>query len=283
MTSRHRFGAALIALLCASTAALAQATPDQSLLQPGQQPDNTAPIHLHMPGTPAPEASVPTPSPTHHARHKAAPRAPASVDAIGAEAPIPPASSSSPKTRHTGKAAPAQVAIPFTFGEEEPLAPSVPPPPAATPSQASAPRPLPAAKIHPAVTAIQPPSVATRMTNEPNRATNDRRNLAKRGAVMFEKGMSDPSPEQYRGVKLLAGDLSAALEAGASRVQLEAYGGAPGDKSSDARRLSLKRALAVRQLLIDNGVPSARIDVRAMGGIDDKGPADRVDVFVRAG
>jgi hypothetical protein len=38
----------------------------------------------------------------------------------------------------------------------------------------------------------------------------------------------------------------------------------------------------VRQLLIDDGVPSARIDVRAMGGSDDSGPADRVDVFVRA-
>ena len=107
--------------------------------------------------------------------------------------------------------------------------------------------------------------------------------LSKRGAVLFDKGVSNPSPSQFKGVKLLAGDISGALEAGASRVQLEAYGGAPGDKSSDARRLSLKRALAVRQLLIDNGVPSSRIDVRAMGGADDKGPNDRVDVFVRTG
>ena len=61
------------------------------------------------------------------------------------------------------------------------------------------------------------------------------------------------------------------------------YGGAPGDKGSDARRLSLKRALAIRQVLIDNGVPSTKIDVRAMGGIDDHGNTDRVDVFVRAG
>jgi outer membrane protein OmpA-like peptidoglycan-associated protein len=81
-------------------------------------------------------------------------------------------------------------------------------------------------------------------------------------------------------VKLLAGEIATALDAG-NRVQLEAYGGSPGDKSSDARRLSLKRALAVRQLLIDNGVPSNRIDVRAMGGADDNGPNDRVDVFMR--
>ncbi|HVZ27227.1 MAG TPA: OmpA family protein, partial [Rhizomicrobium sp.] len=59
------------------------------------------------------------------------------------------------------------------------------------------------------------------------------------------------------------------------------YGGEKGDKGSDARRLSLKRALAIRQVLIDDGVPSERIDVRAMGGADDGGPADRVDVFVK--
>jgi outer membrane protein OmpA-like peptidoglycan-associated protein len=66
-----------------------------------------------------------------------------------------------------------------------------------------------------------------------------------------------------------------------SRIQLLAYGGNAGDKGSDARRLSLKRALAIRQVLIDSGVPAERIDVRAMGGADDGGPADRVDVFVK--
>ena len=95
--------------------------------------------------------------------------------------------------------------------------------------------------------------------------------------------MSSPSPAQYHGVKVLADNLNAALEKGAAAIQLEAYGGAPGDKSSDARRLSLRRALAVRQLLIDDGVPSARIDVRPMGGADDRDQPDRVDVFIRAG
>jgi outer membrane protein OmpA-like peptidoglycan-associated protein len=112
-------------------------------------------------------------------------------------------------------------------------------------------------------------------------AGND--HLTKRGAVLFERDAPAPSPAQYHGLQVLAGDLDTALEAGASRIQLEAYGGTPGDKSSDARRLSLRRALAVRQLLIDDGIPSGRIDVRAMGGVDDKGPSDRVDVFIRAG
>ena len=84
-------------------------------------------------------------------------------------------------------------------------------------------------------------------------------------------------------MKQLAGDLNSALDAGARKIQLDAYGGAPGDKSSDARRVSLHRALVIRQLLIDDGVPASRIDVRAMGGIDDNGNADRVDVYVRAG
>ncbi|MBU6299026.1 MAG: OmpA family protein, partial [Alphaproteobacteria bacterium] len=66
-----------------------------------------------------------------------------------------------------------------------------------------------------------------------------------------------------------------------TRVQLIAYGGPRGEKTSDTRRLSLRRALIVRQLLIDDGVPSERIDVRAMGGVDDNGPTDRVDVFLK--
>ena len=43
---------------------------------------------------------------------------------------------------------------------------------------------------------------------------------------------------------------------------------------------SLKRALSVRQLLIDSGVPSDRIDVRAMGGTTDAGKPDRVDIML---
>jgi hypothetical protein len=33
--------------------------------------------------------------------------------------------------------------------------------------------------------------------------------------------------------------------------------------------------------LIEDGVPSEKIDVHAMGGADDGGATDRVDVFVR--
>ena len=75
---------------------------------------------------------------------------------------------------------------------------------------------------------------------------------------------------------------NSALEAGATQIQLEAFGGNPGDKGSDAKRIALKRALAIRQLLIDNGVPSNKIITKAMGGVTDKGEPDRVDIYVRA-
>ncbi len=278
MASRMKLGATLIAVACLSTAASAQT--DRPLLQPGENPDQT--IQLHMPTAPAPTpAAAASPAPhAHHAHHTSAPKPVASVDAIGADAGAPAEAPATRRVRAT-KAAPAPASMPFTFGEEEQMPASAAPPPsaaAAPPAGDAAPPPPRATR-----TASLPSHPAPRVAAQPNLATNDHGNLAKRGAVLFEKGMSDPSPEQFKGLKMLAGDLAAALEAGASRVQLEAYGGAPGDKSSDARRLSLKRALAVRQLLIDDGVPSARIDVRAMGGIEDKGPADRVDVFVRAG
>ena len=106
--------------------------------------------------------------------------------------------------------------------------------------------------------------------------------MTRRGEILFTKNATDPAPAQFDGLKLLAGDLSEALKSGASRIQLEAYAGNAGDKGSEARRLSLKRALAIRQLLIDNGIPTEKIDVRALGGAGDGGEPDRVDVYVRS-
>ena len=110
--------------------------------------------------------------------------------------------------------------------------------------------------------------------------SNSHAGLAKQGEVLFPHAEADPEANGTEQLKTLAGALNAALDSGSGRVELEAYGGPPGDKSSDARRLSLRRALATRQLLIDNGVPANRIDVRALGGTDDHGNADRVDIFL---
>jgi outer membrane protein OmpA-like peptidoglycan-associated protein len=106
--------------------------------------------------------------------------------------------------------------------------------------------------------------------------------MTKQGQVLFSGTDIDPEAGSGDEVKSIATTLNSALDAGAVRVELEAYGGPKGDKSSDARRLSLRRALAVRQLLIDNGIPAERIDVKALGGAEDDGTPDRVDVFIKA-
>jgi outer membrane protein OmpA-like peptidoglycan-associated protein len=117
--------------------------------------------------------------------------------------------------------------------------------------------------------------------NTPIAAPPSAPGLTKRSVILFAAGASDPAQSALGAIKFLAGDLNTAMTSSSSRIQILAYGGDKGDKGSDARRLSLKRALAIRQVLIDDGVASERIDVRAMGGADDGGPADRVDVYVK--
>lgn len=64
------------------------------------------------------------------------------------------------------------------------------------------------------------------------------------------------------------------------RLQLMAYADGNATSASQSRRLSLSRALAVRSYLIEKGVRSTRIDVRALGNKFEGGPPDRVDVIV---
>lgn len=73
--------------------------------------------------------------------------------------------------------------------------------------------------------------------------------------------------------KLLAND--------ALRVQLIAHATGGDDQAMEARRVSLARAIAVRAYLIDKGVRSLRMDVRALGNRSDDGPAtDQVDLLI---
>jgi outer membrane protein OmpA-like peptidoglycan-associated protein len=64
------------------------------------------------------------------------------------------------------------------------------------------------------------------------------------------------------------------------RLQLRAYAGGKSVSSSRARRLSLSRALSVRTFMIENGIRSTRIDVRALGNKTEDKPVNRVDVSI---
>lgn len=64
------------------------------------------------------------------------------------------------------------------------------------------------------------------------------------------------------------------------RVQLLAYASSADGSPSSVRRKSLSRALSVREFLMDQGVQSTRIEVRALGDQTEGGAADRVDAVV---
>jgi outer membrane protein OmpA-like peptidoglycan-associated protein len=219
-----------------------------SLLFPGEK---TGPIQLHMPG------------PQHRLAHRAQPKPePEHV------------ASPAPKPKSLVSAAPKRLA-------------------------SAAPRPAPSpAPRSPSATTANPFGGATDLSHvfggtnpapappppktAPAGPTTGNESLTKRSVILFAKDAPDPASGALGAIKFLAGDLNASMGSPNARIELQAFGGAKGDKGSDARRLSLKRALAIRQVLIDDGVAADRIDVRAMGGADDSGPADRVDVYIKA-
>jgi outer membrane protein OmpA-like peptidoglycan-associated protein len=249
------------------------------LLQPGE-PYPNAPIHLHMP--------------IHHTyRHLARAKSPRTkIETAAFERPKPvrtqPQSqdamsfSELPSESASTLVAPSRPAL-----QKKPDAPprrvaAVPPvKPQKTVSVPAAKPEEPMSFLSGSTTSAPPaPSKSARVASvEP--APSSTRELSRHNSIAFAPGAEEPAPAVLDTVKAMAGDLNNALSNGSVRIQLEAYGGKQGDKSSDARRLSLKRALIIRQLLIDDGVPSERIDVRAMGGASD-GALDRVDIFVRA-
>ena len=95
--------------------------------------------------------------------------------------------------------------------------------------------------------------------------------------VGFTPGSTKLDSPAEENLKKIAGALQ---EDEALRIQLLAYAGATSDSASQARRLSLSRALAARSSLISQGVKSARIDVRALGNKSEGGPPDRIDIIV---
>lgn len=80
---------------------------------------------------------------------------------------------------------------------------------------------------------------------------------------------------------LLSGLVEKLAADGASQIEIRAYAGAKPDPAN-ARRLSLSRALNIRSFLIDRGVDSKRIALRALGNTSPPDqPADRVDLRIQ--
>jgi outer membrane protein OmpA-like peptidoglycan-associated protein len=252
-------------------------------------------IHLHLP------------KPVVHHRHVAAKPKPA---AVASEAPVeatpPPAAPANPPPSNSPYPPPldslTDTSAPPPAQHHKHVKEAATPSPAATDGSTGADAALPLSldpqDDHPVA---QPPkhrranaakaektasldaAAPAATTIVPGRSGDVEKGFTRRSEILFPRGDPDVSSSTVDKMRAVAADLSTLLGAGASRVQLDAYGGAPGDKGSDARRLALKRALGIRQLLIEDGIPSEKIDVRALGGISDNGAPDRVDVLIRGG
>lgn len=89
------------------------------------------------------------------------------------------------------------------------------------------------------------------------------------------------APEPAGDVSGQVRTLARLLEADpAARLRLNAYAPGEATEESKSRRLSLARALTLRGKLVDAGISSTRIEVRALGNKVPDGSADRVDVIV---
>ncbi len=236
-------------------------------LEPGETARDMGPVQLHMP--------------TRHRVARRAPAAPTRTAAIAAPPPMTAPAAPKPVPKEAPKEAKAK--------PQAKMASAAAPPPAYNPGFGDFGAQGAAALNLGGMAAPPPPPTRTASANPPPAnittppgAEVETPGLSKRSVILFAPQAADPAESALGAIKFLAGDLNAAMNSASARIQIQAYGGNRGDKGSDARRLSLKRALAVRQVLIDDGVPAERIDVRAMGGVDDKGPADRVDVYVKA-
>ena len=94
-------------------------------------------------------------------------------------------------------------------------------------------------------------------------------------APAFADGDPTAKPKAT-GLKTLAARMKADA---ALRVQLLAFASDAEKSVSRSRRLSLERAVNVRRQLLDAGINSTRIEVRALGEQSGEGAPDRVDAI----
>jgi outer membrane protein OmpA-like peptidoglycan-associated protein len=140
---------------------------------------------------------------------------------------------------------------------DSPIAPPTPPPAPASAKPTTPPAPTPPAPVHVASVATIGSALHT---------------------VKFAPGATEVPPGSQPALDAVAAKL---LANDSLRVQLIAHATGGTDEAMEARRVSLARAVAVRAYLIEKGVRSLRMDVRALGNRSDEGPAtDEVDLVV---
>jgi outer membrane protein OmpA-like peptidoglycan-associated protein len=185
-------------------------------------------------------------------------------------------SSSGPSSSQASRPAPQSAAPVASANREAPgTSPSQAPRPEAP--QPALPENVPAtASINPI--APPPPSgVAPPPPPVSDTATTAAAQTSAGLRLTFASEQSDLSPDSIKSIK----ELTAKAPPGDDTTfNVQAYAPGKRDDPSTARRVSLSRAMAVRSALVADGVPSARIFVRALGEQYGDGPPDRVDIAV---
>jgi outer membrane protein OmpA-like peptidoglycan-associated protein len=182
-----------------------------------------------------------------------------------------------------GAAPPQPPAPPSSAVTAPPQAPSSP-----APAAASAPSPGPAASIPSfgpptgKTAAATPPAPPASKPSAGKPETGAAASAESRGdrslSVNFDSGSADLNSGAKSGLDKV---IESMKKDAALRLQLVAFAAGSEDQASQARRLSLSRALAVRSYLIEQGISSTRMDVRALGNkVEGGGPPDRVDLMM---
>lgn len=147
-----------------------------------------------------------------------------------------------------------------------------------TAAGAPAPAPAPQAALAPSTAPPSPPTLAPApaVASTPPAASPSPPIAAER--ILFHPEDANLADDAKQELDRLAVRLGADARL---YVQLVAYASAGGGDASQARRLSLTRALAARGYLVDHGVDIKQIDVRPLGAKSEPGTVpDRIDLMV---
>lgn len=264
------------------------AAPVSSIPSTAQRPGTARPGGLLMPGPVTPRSQLHVPAPGGVTLRQPRPAAPRTTPSVA------PRPASAPAPSHTATATPAPAPTPAPAATAAPAPPpapatpvetaSAPPAPAAPEPVASAPA-APAAPPAPPETSAAPPpppvapEVAAAPTTPPSAPEQAAVPPADDGPaqVLFNDDDTRLSADGQGILDAVIGQLERSERL---RVQLMAYASGEDLTSSKARRISLSRALSVRSYLIEKGVRSTRIDVRALGDKAESDPKNRVDVNI---
>lgn len=286
----------------------AVATPRPRPVQQAARPMPAAPTpkvvqRLTPPPAPAKSAmreAKPAPPPRAARRSEPQPLTPRAPQQVASSTPTPrPAPSAAPAPPPVPKA-PPPAAVPAPTPKSPPPPPravakappppptpritAAPPPPPAPAPVVEAPPPAPVAPERPVQTARVAPKTVTAAPRpqaaERQTAALPRIPLPAGGGQILRVDFLGASTRLTPDAERRLGSLAATMMESDGRLQLKAYAGGSGETLSSARRLSLSRALSVRSFLIEQGIRSTRIDVRALGRAEDSGPPERVDIVL---